>query len=118
MILSAVEKHFNEVLEQSKERVCFFGKQWQVKKNRKVIHLACSAQLHSPLQLNGTKSTVSKLTLHAEIPRSPKTDEFAKSKELSAWLFGKVTDVGRNGSARTLLLTFQPTALVRTDDPE
>jgi hypothetical protein len=118
MILSAVATHLDEVIEQSKERVCFFGKNWQVKKNRTVIHLACSAQLQSPLQLNGSKSTVSKLTLQAEIPRNAKTDEFAKSEELSAWLFGKVIDVGRNGSAKTLLLTFETTALVRTDDPE
>lgn len=118
MISAAVAKHFNEVIEQSKDCICFFGKHWQVKKNRTVIHLTCSAQLQSPLQLNGSKSTVNKLTLYADIPRSAKADEFARSKELSAWLLGKVVDVGRNGSAKTLLLTFQPTALVRTDDPE
>jgi hypothetical protein len=118
MLLSAMAKHFTEVIEQSKERFCFFGKNWVVKKNKTEILLAYSAQLQSPLQLNGTKSTISKLTLQVQVPRSAETNELAHNSEVNAWLLGKIVDVGRNGTARTLVLNFKPTALVRTDDPE
>jgi ABC-type phosphate/phosphonate transport system substrate-binding protein len=117
MLLSAVARHFNEVIEQSKQHVCFFGKNWEVTKDENEIFLAYTAQLQSPIQLNGKKSTVNKLILRAHVPRDEETnDELAECPEVSAWLLGKITNVGRNGDAQTLVLKFQPTALVRTDD--
>ena len=117
MLLSAVARHFNEVIEQSKQHVCFFGKNWEVTKDENEISLAYTAQLQSPIQLNGKKSTVNKLILRAQVPRNDETnDELAECPEVSAWLLGKITNVGRNGDAETLVLKFHPTALVRTDD--
>jgi hypothetical protein len=117
MLLSAVARHFNEVIEQSKQHVCFFGKNWEVTKDENEIFLAYTAQLQSPIQLNGKKSIVNKLILRAHVPRDEETnDDLAECPEVSAWLLGKITNVGRNGDAQTLVLKFQPTALVRTDD--
>ena len=119
ILLSLIAKHFRGVIEESKQKVCFFDKKWEVKENETEKVLACTTKLFSPLQLNGGNSTVDRLTLSVYVPREVELCDMSQSNEVSAWLLGKIhrVDFSKNGD-RTLTLNFKPTALVKTDDSE
>lgn len=123
MLVSLIAKHFNGVIQESKEKVCFFGRKWTVTANETEQILACTADLLTPIKLNGGNSavpkTVQKLTLRAQVSRDADLCDLSQGNELNAWLFGKIHRVEppRNGDGN-LFLNFKPAALVRTDDSE
>lgn len=123
MLVSLIAKHFNGVIQESKEKVCFFGRKWTVTANETEQILVCTADLLTPIKLNGGNSavpkTVQKLTLRAQVSRDADLCDLSQGNEVNAWLFGKIHRVEppRNGDGN-LFLNFKPAALVRTDDSE
>jgi ABC transporter, phosphonate, periplasmic substrate-binding protein len=123
MVVSLIAKHFNSVIQESKDKVCFFGRKWTVTANETEQMLVCTSELLTPIRLNGGNSAVpkmvQKLTLRAQVSRDADLGDVSQNTELSAWVFGKIhrVDPPRNGDGN-LFLTFRPAALVRTDDSE
>jgi ABC-type phosphate/phosphonate transport system substrate-binding protein len=117
LLVSLIEKHFTGVIQESKERVCFFGKKWTLGQNGDEKILTCTSELLTPLRLNGGNSKVQKITLQAQVASTEDLCDWSKCNELNAWLFGKIHRVQppHNGDGN-LFLSFRPAALVRTDD--
>jgi ABC-type phosphate/phosphonate transport system substrate-binding protein len=119
LLVSLIEKHFTGVIQESKEKVCFFGKKWTLSENGDGKILSCTSDMLTPLRLNGGNSRFRKITLQAQVGGDAELSDLAQSNELDAWLFGKIHRVEppRNGDGN-LVLNFKPAALVRTDDQE
>jgi ABC-type phosphate/phosphonate transport system substrate-binding protein len=119
ILLSLVARHFHNVIEESKQKVCFFDQSWQVEENETGKVLACTSVLPSPLKWNGGSSTVKKLSMRVQVPREAELVDLSQSTEVRAWVLGKIhrVEVSKNGE-QTLFLNFRPTALVKIDDSE
>jgi len=118
LLVSLIEKHFTGVIQESKEKVCFFGKKWTLSENGDEKILSCTADMLTPLRLNGGNTRFRKITLQEPVSRDAELSGLAQSNELNAWMFGKIHRVVPPNGDGTLLLNFKPAALVKTDDQE
>jgi ABC-type phosphate/phosphonate transport system substrate-binding protein len=116
MLLGLVSKHFNQVLEESFDKVSFFRQTWEIEKNESRYLLTHRENFSGALQIETREGTVSGLMLEFNLPGDAGLQDDLSTNKVDAWLLGKIArrpSCHPRDGIRYLCLHFRTIAVLR-----